>query len=213
MKKQVWLTLPAKSIRKRQNSCRLVHRIRAVYVYKSPWLPVSPKTRVGSVSCWSLWWYTGARRWGSPSGANGARFYVGSGGGRRRTVHHHLWDLGVTAGVIPCLLKLDVPPKSFYPFFSPVWKRTGLDRFQCSWQLFILVFYVIGRVIPVVITVSMGFSKHDAKCTFILLCKRPQERELHCVHYCPNVSLKVLGPNSSTPTDSKKWHQCQIGSL
>lgn len=27
-----------------QNNRRLVHRIKAVYVYKSPWWPVSPKT-------------------------------------------------------------------------------------------------------------------------------------------------------------------------
>lgn len=37
-----------------QNNRRLVHRIKAVYVYKSPWWPVSPKTCVDGVSFWSL---------------------------------------------------------------------------------------------------------------------------------------------------------------
>lgn len=136
-------------------------------------------------------------------------FCVGSGGGWRRT-HRQSWDLGVTAGVIPCLLKLEVPPKSLYLFFHLYEKELDwiVPNVPDSFSFFSSV---IGRVTPVVITVSSGFSKRDVTCTFIPLCKRPEEREFHCVRDYQNISLKASRPHLSTPTENKKWHQCQIG--
>lgn len=81
-------------------------------------------------------------------------------------------ELGLLAGVIPCLLKLEVTSKSCH--LCSHLNKEELDKVILSVpKLFILSFYVTGRAMEGLIFKLVSLN-HDATCSrFILLYERP----------------------------------------